>query len=155
MIAQFLLSAYVSLQRIEKYLNEEEVPQSISWKSEARQGTLDPNAEFDDRLGCENASFKWTSPNKEAEEKKKDTKPKQSLLQRLGLKKKTPEPEATVEEDEDEDKEFEMNDLTIWFKRGVINLVTGTTGSGKSSCKCLSSSQSLLARVMWLLTYLL
>lgn len=135
MVTQFLLSAYVSLQRIEKYLNEEEVPQAISWKSEARMGTLDPSAHFDDRLGCENASFKWTIPDKEDEEKKKkDATPKQSLLQRLGLKKKTPVPEVAAVDEDENDKDFEMKDLTIWFKREGINLITGPTGSGKSSC---------------------
>lgn len=114
-----------------------EVPPAISWRSKARTKTLDPTAPFDDRLGCKNASFRWTLPSEVHQENKQATFPKRSLLQQLSFNQVNfaPQVQVTTGEGNTDDKGFQMNNLTVWFKRGVINLVTGPTGSGKSSCE--------------------
>lgn len=151
MFGNFLIQTYASVVRIEKYLEEDEVPEWVSWQSESRLGRSSPNSGssegFDERVGFENASFAWVSPNKHTEEdkknkdkkSKKDAKPKPPLMARIkGIFKKASKPadaEAAAEtaEEDEEDKPFELRDIDITFKLGAINLVSGPTGSGKSS----------------------
>jgi ABC-type multidrug transport system fused ATPase/permease subunit len=140
MIAQMLVQTYASFTRIDKYLNEDEVPNWVSWQSDARTGSLDPNAPFDDRIGCENATFKWTLPNSGAGNEKKPLKMSwlarvKNLFGRKSGAQLTDDQGATAEAGENEPpKEFELKNIDVNFKRGKLNLVSGPTGSGKSSC---------------------
>lgn len=153
MMINELLSAYVSVQRIEKYLEEDEVPE---WVSTLKTGTLNPSELFDERLGCEDATFHWHSAPTSAG----PSEPKKpSLFRRIVDKVKgrktndqqslprthvTPAParglDATHDESGDEDDEegdertpFEMRNLNVVMPKGKITLVCGPTGSGKSS----------------------
>lgn len=153
MIANWLIQTYASVVRIEKYLEEDEVPEWVSWQSETRMAGsattyASAAAGFDDRVGFDNASFAWVSPNKEDKDPKAKAKgpatPKLSLSQRIkGVfsKKKAPSVEDAANEDEEseEDKPFELHNLDVWFKLGKLNLISGPTGSGKSSGKFLST----------------
>jgi len=144
MIASYLIQTYASIVRIEKYLEEEEVPEWVSWQSKSRlRGSNNPAEPFDERVGFVNASFAWTPPNKEADDISKNKKPavaKPPLMARIkGIFKKTSkaaDTEASAEEAED-DTPFELRDVNIWFRLGAINLVSGPTGSGKSSRESL------------------
>lgn len=157
MIANFLIQTYASVVRIEKYLEEDEVPEWVSWQSENRMAGAPPSStspssyasavisggsqSFDDRVGFDNASFAWISPNKEDKDpksKKPAAKPKPTLSQRIkGIFKKqkaggdAEAPEA--DEESEEDKPFELHNMDVWFKLGTLNLISGPTGSGKSS----------------------
>lgn len=140
MVANFLIQTYASVVRIEKYLEEDEVPEWVSWHSESRLGSaINPAEPFDDRVGFSEASFAWVSPNKE--EEKKTAAPKPPLMTRIkGIFKKAPTPASDTEaladpadEEAAEDKPFELRNIDIKFKLGAINLVSGPTGSGKSS----------------------
>ncbi|KAF8318512.1 P-loop containing nucleoside triphosphate hydrolase protein [Clavulina sp. PMI_390] len=145
MIGNFLIQTYASIVRIQKYLEEDEVPEWVSWQSESRLGkSLNPTEPFDERVGFVNANFIWLSPNKEeADKNKKDAKkaaaPKPSIWARVkGIFKKAPKPSdteapAAAEEEEEEDKPFELHNMDIMFKIGAMNLISGPTGSGKSS----------------------
>lgn len=124
------------------------MPEWVSWQSQSRlRGSPDLGEPFDERVGFVNASFAWIPPNKEAEDtSKKNQGPaiaKSSLMARIkGVFNKAPkaaDAEAPTEapEEADEDKPFELRDINIWFKLGGINLVSGPTGSGKSSCESL------------------
>jgi ABC-type multidrug transport system fused ATPase/permease subunit len=148
MIGNFLIQTYASILRIEKYLEEEEVPEWVSWQSESRlRGSPDSAEPFDERVGFVDASFAWIPPNKDADDtSKKNQEPavaKPSLMARIkGIFKKAPkaadaEAPAETTEEADEDKPFELENVNIWFKLGGINLVSGPTGSGKSSCESL------------------
>lgn len=109
-----------------------------------RAGVVSPlgDADFDERVGFSNANFAWVSPNKEAApaaDAKKKAAPKPPLLTRIkSVFKKAPKvdaeaPAIVVEEEEEEDKPFELHNLDLFFKLGEINLLSGPTGSGKSS----------------------
>lgn len=143
MIANFLIQTYASIVRIEKYLDEDEVPEWVSWQSPRRAGVVSPlgDADFDERVGFSNANFAWVSPNKDAAATPaaKKAAPKPPLLTRIkGIFKKAPkaadaEAPAEAEEEEEQDKPFELHNLDLFFKLGEINLLSGPTGSGKSS----------------------
>lgn len=150
MWANTFLQTYASLQRMDKYLNEDQVrslsislnqttdplafqvPEWVSWQSSARMGTSSLNTPFDDRVGFDDASFAWISPNKE--EAKKTPTP--SILDRFKSIFKRKQAIAlgpdTVAEEEPQ-RPFELRNLDITFIPGRINLITGPTGSGKSS----------------------
>ncbi|KAF8331910.1 uncharacterized protein EI90DRAFT_3154324 [Cantharellus anzutake] len=135
MLAQWFVSTYASYVRIDKYLNEDEVPDWVSWQSAARTQEYDPKAPFDDRVGFEDGFFRWTSPN---QGEMRASKPSffsrfRSLFKRAH---KTNDAAVAVADDvdgEEPPKDFELRDLNTFFKRGQLNLVCGPTGSGKSS----------------------
>ena len=139
MIAQWLVQTYASVVRIDKYLEEDEVPERVSWLSGARTST--PGSAFDERIGCENATFKWSLPDDPAKTPEKKPVPKIPLFTKvknvlLFWKNPTTAPVPDEETPEDEEPEFELRDITVTFQRGQLNLVSGPTGSGKSSCVC-------------------
>lgn len=145
MVANFLIQTYASVVRIEKYLGEDEIPEWVSWQSESRLGsTINPAEPFDDRVGFSDASFAWVSPNKEEEKKPAAAAAKPPLMTRIkGIFKKAPTPANDTEavadaadEEAEEDKPFELRNIDVKFKIGAINLVSGPTGSGKSSRQC-------------------
>jgi ABC-type multidrug transport system fused ATPase/permease subunit len=147
MIANFLIQTYASIVRIESYLEEEEVPEWVSWQSDARlRGSLNSAELFDERVGFVDASFAWTSPSKE-DASKKNKKPavaKASTLTarfkaifKKGPKGAEAEAPAGTTEGNEGDEPFELRNINVWFKLGAVNLVSGPTGSGKSSRESL------------------
>ncbi|KAK7058500.1 hypothetical protein VNI00_002134 [Paramarasmius palmivorus] len=85
-----LLHAYVSMQRIEKFLDEEEVPE---WASTLNSTTPTSN-DSPARLGFSDATFQWQSAGPD---------------------------------------QFQLGPLNLFFPEGQITLLSGPTGSGKSS----------------------
>lgn len=101
------------MQRIEAFLAEQEVE---DWACSLKRDSLHTHAIDDNgRIGFENASFQWHTTNTN------ETLPKETeedaLLPTL----------ATANE------HFDLHNLTISFPTGQLSLVTGQTGSGKSS----------------------
>lgn len=113
-----------------------QVPEWVSWQSATRMGTSSLNTPIDDRVGFDDASFAWISPNKEEVKKA----PTPSLLDRFKSIFKRKQAIAlgpdTVAEEEPQ-RPFELRNLNIAFVPGRINLISGPTGSGKSSCESL------------------
>lgn len=136
MMANYFIQTYASMKRIEKYLEEEEVPAWVSWRSPARLGNSNPSAPFDERIGFVNASFEWTSPNKE-EEKKAPTVGWTARVKNVFSPKGKMIVNAEVATEEQE-MPFKLRNIDIMFAIGGINLISGPTGSGKSSCTSCS-----------------
>ncbi|CAE6522225.1 unnamed protein product [Rhizoctonia solani] len=93
-----LLHAYVSMQRIQTFLDEAEVE---DWASSIKRPDEALNTEaVSNEIGFQNASFVWHLNPSEAQD------PAQS---------------------------FKLTDITLEFPLGRLTLITGATGSGKSS----------------------
>lgn len=140
----------VALKRIEKYLSEEEVPNYVSSLMRATPSPLEP---VDTRLGCAAATFRWPIAPSDDADKDKNKKP--GLFAKIGAAwsgltgfisrvlvllrlKKQPEEQDINKDNETEtpeEKPFELKDVSVVFPEGVISLVCGPTGSGKSSCE--------------------
>ncbi|CAE6421059.1 unnamed protein product [Rhizoctonia solani] len=144
MIANWYVMCTVALKRIEKYLAEEEVPEYVS---SLMRSSRPPHEPVDTRIGCASATFRWpAAPTNDAN--KKDNS---GLFVKIGsawgaltgfigrvfvLLRLRKSPEETPQEDQPEEepeKPFELKDINIVFPEGVISLVSGPTGSGKSS----------------------
>ncbi|KAE8223389.1 hypothetical protein CF319_g3574 [Tilletia indica] len=134
-----LAETYTSLQRIEAFLEEEDVPERV-------QTTLiHPSTPFDERLGCEKASFRWRLVAKKREPSGTESKSRDNrsfvsrLVSRFRRPKKTAENARTTTNSdaeggtEDEQKPFELNDITLSCPVGRLTLLCGSTGAGKSS----------------------
>ncbi|CAE6476012.1 unnamed protein product [Rhizoctonia solani] len=151
MIANWFVMCMVAVKRIEKYLSEEEVPEYVS---SLRRAAPSPHEPVDSRIGCAGATFRWPeAPTDDAQ--KKETK--SGFFSKIGsawgsltgfigrvfvllrLKKR---PEEVPKGDDGDDrpepedvpeKPFELKNVSIVFPEGVMSLVSGPTGSGKSS----------------------
>ncbi|CAE6351129.1 unnamed protein product [Rhizoctonia solani] len=149
MIANWFVMCMVAVKRIEKYLSEEEVPEHVS---SLRRAAPSPHEPVDSRVGCTGATFRWPSaPTDDAD--KKNTKPgffskigsawgaltgfigRVFVLLRLRRKPEETPNDGQPEPEEVPEKPFELKDISIVFPEGVMSLVSGPTGSGKSSCK--------------------
>ncbi|KAG8762089.1 hypothetical protein FRC11_011215 [Ceratobasidium sp. 423] len=135
----------VALKRIEKYLTEEEVPEYVS---SLRRESRPPHEPVDTRIGCTGATFRWPGAPTDDANKKKE---KSGFFARIGsawgaltgfigrifvLLKLRKEPKGAPKDDQPEEEPetpFELKDISIVFPEGVISLVSGPTGSGKSS----------------------
>ncbi|KAH7102647.1 P-loop containing nucleoside triphosphate hydrolase protein [Auriculariales sp. MPI-PUGE-AT-0066] len=122
----------VAYQRIDDFLVEEEVPAWTSALKRAEQEREDP---FDDRLGALKANFRWhkvpTNINSGQPTSAKWHQRFISVCKRVLLRRK----EATAQQQDDHNEEhlFELRNIDILFPRGKLSIVTGVTGSGKSS----------------------
>ncbi|CAE6397156.1 unnamed protein product [Rhizoctonia solani] len=130
-----IVRTLVSLQRIETYLSEEEVPDHVSTLKRSSPTSFAPT---ETRLGCKNASFRW--PTISTIDRKTGEAPKPQQLSRwtgflimLRLRKKADPPKALEPAITEEDQPFNLHDISVVFPEGVLSLVYGPTGSGKSS----------------------
>ncbi|KAF7362379.1 hypothetical protein MVEN_00584800 [Mycena venus] len=122
-----LLQTRVSLNRIAVYLDEAEVSEQVSSLKKDRSGPVSVESE-EDRLGLENASFKWNEVEDAPVAKDgKDKNGKRTASETDSIL--TTESEtATVA-----DHKFELKDLSIVFPEGELTVVTGPTASGKTA----------------------
>ncbi|KAJ7108139.1 multidrug resistance-associated ABC transporter [Mycena epipterygia] len=118
-----LLRTRVSLNRIAVYLDESEVSEQVSSLKKDRSGHV--SEQEDDRLGLENASFKWN----EVEEilDAKDNKGKTPALETDSIL-ATESESGTIA-----DHKFELKNLSVIFPDGELTVVTGPTASGKTA----------------------
>ncbi|KAH7334355.1 hypothetical protein B0J17DRAFT_770708 [Rhizoctonia solani] len=125
MIANWFVMCTVALKRIEKYLAEEEVPEYVS------SLLRDPRPPHDPPTPA--------------------SKDKSGIFTKIGsvfgvlsgfigrvfvllrLRKKPEETPKDEQPEEEPEKPFELKDISVMFPEGVISLVSGPTGSGKSS----------------------
>ncbi|GAA5886210.1 hypothetical protein JCM16303_004461 [Sporobolomyces ruberrimus] len=109
-----LLQTYVSIQRLEQFFDEPEVDAWVSALHE--EGACSTSStEFTD-IGIFNGTFKYS----EEATKKNEPRATQEVVQGA-------EGEEIVE------PEFELRDINVSFPEGSLSLVSGPTGSGKSS----------------------
>ncbi|QRW10315.1 ABC transporter [Ceratobasidium sp. AG-Ba] len=124
----------VSIDRIDKYLNEDDVPDFVS---SLKRDISPPHVGIDSRLGCANGRFRWPTSSAQLQPKKPAAPKKKSLWGRflVLLRLRKPMPEVTIQEPqlEDEERPFELSDVSVLFPEGVLSVVFGPTGSGKSS----------------------
>ncbi|KAG8739619.1 hypothetical protein FRC10_005390 [Ceratobasidium sp. 414] len=124
----------VCLERIDRYLSEEDVPDYVSL---LKRPVLGPSAPVDTRLGCQGGRFRWpTSSSGPATTPKKpaNTGLWHRMLMFSRLRKPEPKPvDQVAEEDEEQDRPFELSDVSVAFPEGVLSVVFGPTGCGKSS----------------------
>ncbi|CAE6455347.1 unnamed protein product, partial [Rhizoctonia solani] len=125
----------VSLQRIEAYLSEDEVPDHVSALKRASPTSLAPT---ETRLGCNNATFHWPTISTTDQKPSEPPKPQPpslwtKLFTLLRLRKKTDPPKTPEPTSTEEDQPFILRDISVVFPEGILSLVYGPTGSGKSS----------------------
>ncbi|KAG9075527.1 hypothetical protein FS749_012789, partial [Ceratobasidium sp. UAMH 11750] len=143
MIANWFVMSLVALRRIEKYLGEEEVPEYVS---SLMRPAPNPHEPVDTRLGCAGATFRWPAAPADDADKNKN---KSGVFAKIGAAwgaltgligkilvllrlKKAGESKEEVPEIVEESP-FELRDVGVVFPEGVMSLVCGPTGSGKSS----------------------
>ncbi|KAJ6590007.1 hypothetical protein DFH09DRAFT_1359037 [Mycena vulgaris] len=117
-----VLQTRVSLNRIAVYLDEAEVSEQVSSLKKDRSGPVSPESE-DDRLGFENASFKWNEV-----EEAPGTKDDKRVASETDSILTTDTEIGTIS-----DHKFELRDLSVVFPDGELTLVTGPTASGKTA----------------------
>ncbi|KAG8933322.1 hypothetical protein FRC02_012140 [Tulasnella sp. 418] len=132
-----LLQAGVSLDRIETFLKEEEVPDYVSsFKRSGNNTSPDSHttALDDDILGLEHCSFKW---NEAKDPKEENSKSKgRSTQPELPIATSPTNTETSIPEQGEEALEperFELRDISVVFPIGKFTIVTGPTASGKSA----------------------
>ncbi|KAG8716744.1 hypothetical protein FRC09_015283 [Ceratobasidium sp. 395] len=124
----------VCLERIDKYLSEEDVPDFVST---LKRSAPAPYAPVDTRLGCEGGRFRWPTASSKSTPAPEKPAPKGGLWHRflVFLRFRNPEAKPTAEDrgDEEEERPFELSDISVVFPEGVLSIVFGPTGCGKSS----------------------
>ncbi|KZP20510.1 hypothetical protein FIBSPDRAFT_932199 [Athelia psychrophila] len=108
-----LLETKVGIDRIDKFLEEDEVSEQVSSLKDGNTDVPPRDGDVDPRLGIEHASFKWN----EVEEKKSDPAPGPQA-----------DPELQIEQ-----HRFELRDIDVIFPEGELSMITGPTASGKSA----------------------
>jgi ABC-type multidrug transport system fused ATPase/permease subunit len=110
----------VSLNRIAVYLEEAEVSEQVSSLKMDRSGPA--SAEEDDRLGLENASFKWNEVEEAPDAKDdKDKNGKNTASETDSILTAASDAGSVA------DHKFELKDLSVVFPEGELTVVTGPT----------------------------
>ncbi|KAG8920032.1 hypothetical protein FRC02_001207 [Tulasnella sp. 418] len=131
-----LLQARVSMDRIEKFLEEEEVPDYVSsfkW-SPSHIAPDSPRTFEKNMLGLEHCSFRWNQAKglKEENSKSKKGSPRPELP--ISTSSADAEPNMPEREEETREQEgFELRDISVIFPTGKFTIVTGPSSSGKSA----------------------
>ena len=125
------------MQRIETFLNEDEVDEQVSTIKRSKMG---PTAPTFDEFGLRDASFKWNVVEEKEKEKKDDVKGKSngkvngSTTDASGGDIEAEAVDAVAAALTDEtDRIFELRDISVIFPEGELSVVTGPTASGKTA----------------------
>jgi ABC-type multidrug transport system fused ATPase/permease subunit len=103
-----ILQAGVALDRISKFLDEEDVPDDVS----SLKRVPNPNPKLDDeRLGAVNATFRWNQPKQAPEG--------------TDASKVVPPELANDIPEIDDDQRFQLSDISVIFPPGELTLITG------------------------------
>lgn len=123
------------MQRIETFLNEDEVDEQVSSIKRTQMGASAPTF---DEFGLKNASFKWNAV-KEEEDTDKSKKGKDGSGSTNGSNGTGHGPDieaaaaiASALTDET-DRKFELKDISVIFPEGELSVITGPTASGKTA----------------------
>ncbi|KAH7100998.1 P-loop containing nucleoside triphosphate hydrolase protein [Auriculariales sp. MPI-PUGE-AT-0066] len=127
-----------AMERIDDFLQEDEVP---TWMSSLKHDPRKFGDAFDTRLGAANATFQWHATSQKEADKNYTPKaqapiaPWYNLIPRMWFQ-KAMTPNAPIDvlvPEEDEDQRFMLRNINVLFPRGKLSVITGPTGSGKSS----------------------
>ena len=123
-----LLHAYVSMQRIEKYLEEDEVE---DWASAIKSAEQDLDANEEERIGFTDALFRWHSRTPaETSNENGASQPSEGVVDEIA----SLLPDAELPPTLDAGRSlFLLGHLSVSFPPGRLSLITGPTGSGKTS----------------------
>lgn len=149
------------MQRIETFLNEDEVDEQVSSIKRTQMGASAPTF---DEFGLKNASFKWNAVKEEekmTEDTDKSKKGKDATLNGSGSTNGSsgtghgPDIEAAAAIasalTDESDRKFELKDISVIFPEGELSVITGPTASGKTAmlvCILFNFYRSL----RWLIT---
>ncbi|KAH8827185.1 multidrug resistance-associated ABC transporter [Flagelloscypha sp. PMI_526] len=130
-------TAWVSLQRIATYLDEDEVSPQVSSllsQTEERDELSEEEATTHTQgLGLDHATLKWNEVKEDTVQPTPSTK-KWFTVPRI-FKRQPPEllldPSNTTQEDLDH--KFELKDITVSFPEGKLTMIVGPTASGKTA----------------------
>lgn len=148
-IPTFLVSALntlVAVDRINDFLDEEEVPtfvSSIKEHDEQPEPTNGGNGNrasasgaFDQRLGIERGNFQWNQAKENANAKAKDDIPWWKLWKKGVFAPKKPASKPNTSSNDrrtgsisESQTRFELQDINIFFPIGKLTVVTGPTGA--------------------------
>ncbi|KAF7974527.1 hypothetical protein HWV62_11990 [Athelia sp. TMB] len=106
-----ILETKVSVERIGKFLEEDEVSEQVSSLNQYDSIVPPADRNIDSRLGLQHASFKWN----EVEEHEGDQAP------------------STTDAELRFERRFELRDINVIFPEGELSMITGPTASGKSA----------------------
>ncbi|KAJ7282599.1 hypothetical protein C8J57DRAFT_1295798 [Mycena rebaudengoi] len=125
-----VIQAYVALNRIAVYLDEDEVTEQVS---SLKQDFSEPatTTAKDEGLGLENASFQWNKVEEAAADSSQPAKLPESNLSSSASS--LVEVRTVVETDESQDHHFELKDVSVIFPEGQLSVITGPTASGKTA----------------------
>ncbi|KAF8836435.1 P-loop containing nucleoside triphosphate hydrolase protein [Paxillus ammoniavirescens] len=137
-----ILQTGVALDRIETYLNEEEVTEQVS--SIKRSRLPADSLATDDGLAIEGGTFRWNEvPDKAADETKNGSTNGKGDGKNGKSKSNSPMPSddtSTAVDAESmtgasvvEDHKFELRDISVRFPEGELTVITGPTASGKTA----------------------
>lgn len=107
----WILQTFVSINRIQTFLGEDEVPDAVST---FKRPVVTRAATQDDlEVSISGASFAWNKVDEVEDKKASDTT-------------------ATATEDAEPERQFELKDINVKFPVGRLTIVAGPTASGKS-----------------------
>lgn len=116
----------VSVERIEKYLNEEEIKQPIDLKATTDISIHDEDFIQEIKIGFENATMRWPSLKVEESVTEIGVSREANALSRSDCESTS---ESTVEQS---DSSFSVRDISAIFPNDKLSLICGPTGSGKT-----------------------
>lgn len=125
--ANVFTQAGVTLQRIETFLNEDEVDEQVSSIKRANMnaGSRPTYTEF----GLKHATFRWNAvEEKVGEDKSKNKKTRDPAPSNVT--------DATIVETNDgtsTERAFNLSDISVVFPEGELSVITGPTASGKTA----------------------
>ncbi|KAH8823481.1 multidrug resistance-associated ABC transporter [Flagelloscypha sp. PMI_526] len=129
-------TAWISLQRIATYLDEEEVSSQVSSLLSQTEERREESEGFDGHnLSLDHATLKWNEVNDNnisatATKRKWFTLARMFMSQQPALP-STNSPNATPTEDTNH--KFELKDITVTFPEGKLSLIVGPTACGKTA----------------------
>lgn len=125
-----ILQTKVALDRIAKYLDEDEVTEQVSILKTSGTSSH-ASSDEDVGLGIENGSFKWN----EVEMDKKDADIHTAKRKKSNISVDTivaSETDSIASEDSI-NHQFELQDISVMFPEGKLSCITGPTASGKTA----------------------
>ncbi|GAA5957716.1 hypothetical protein JCM3765_003743 [Sporobolomyces pararoseus] len=138
-----LLQTYVSIQRLEQFFKEDQVEEWVSTLTtrdiETETNSLASSIENEfQEIGILNGTFKYSSTSTSNSDKSSSTNKQSTTIN--GGRNEEREGEGQIEdqveqqeEEEEEEPEFQLKGINVSFPTGSLSLISGPTGSGKSS----------------------
>ncbi|CAO3640951.1 unnamed protein product [Mucor hiemalis] len=121
------LETLISVNRIEKYLNEEEIKQSVDPKVSSNVNPVRDEEIIEEiKIGFENATIGWPTFTPEEKIPKVVVSGEENTVINSDLETIS---DSTAEED---DNSFSVRDINLQFPNDNLSLICGATGSGKT-----------------------